>query len=102
MLIKLTGLGLQEYIRDSLNIFDAIIVIMSVVDNVLFYSIGNSVSGGGVTILRSIRLLRVFKLARNWKSLRILMGKIVDTLPNIASFGFLLIIFQVVFIILGL
>ena len=102
MIIKLTGLGFREYVRDSFNIFDATIVILSLVDNILFYSIGNSASGGGVIILRSIRLLRVFKLARNWTSLRILLVKIVDTLPNLASFGFLLFIFQVVFIILGL
>lgn len=73
MIIKLTGLGIREYVRDSFNIFDASIVILSLVDNILFYSVGNSASGGGVIVLRSIRLLRVFKLARNWTSLRILI-----------------------------
>jgi Ion transport protein len=102
MIVKLIGLGFREYVRDSFNIFDAVIVVLSVVDNVMFYSIGNSASGGGVIILRSIRLLRVFKLARNWTSLRILIEKIVDTLPNLASFAFLLFIFQIVFVILGL
>lgn len=102
MVIKLVGLGLREYIRDSFNIFDAIIVIISEIDNIMQYAIGSSASGGGVIILRSIRLLRVFKLARNWKSLRILIGKIYDTIPHIASFAFLLMIFQIVFVILGL
>jgi len=102
MIIKLAGLGLREYVRDSFNIFDAIIVIISLIDNVMLYSVGNSASGGGVIILRSIRLLRVFKLARNWTSLRVLLVKIMDTLPNLASFAFLLMIFQVVFVILGL
>lgn len=102
MIIKVTGLGVREYVRDSFNIFDAAIVILSLVDNILQYSVGNSASGGGVIVLRSIRLLRVFKLARNWTSLRILIVKIVDTLPNLASFAFLLFIFQVVFVILGL
>ncbi len=102
MIVKLIGIGFREYFRDSFNIFDAVIVVLSVVDNAMFYSIGNSASGGGVIILRSIRLLRVFKLARNWTSLRILIEKIVDTLPNLASFAFLLFIFQIVFVILGL
>jgi len=102
MIIKLAGLGLREYVRDSFNIFDAIIVIISLIDNVMLYSVGNSASGGGIIILRSIRLLRVFKLARNWTSLRVLLVKIMDTLPNLASFAFLLMIFQVVFVILGL
>jgi Ion transport protein len=102
MIVKLTGLGFKEYVRDSFNRFDAVIVIISVVDNVIFYSVGNRAGGGGVIILRSIRLLRVLKLARNWTSLRILINKMIDTLPNLASFAFLLLIFQIVFIILGL
>jgi len=102
MLIKLAGLGLKEYVRDSFNLFDAFIVILSVVDNIMFYSVGSNASGGGVMVLRSIRLLRVFKLARNWKSLRVLISKMMNTLPSLASFGLLLFVFLIVFIILGL
>jgi len=102
MLIKLAGLGLKEYVRDSFNLFDAFIVILSVVDNIMFYSVGSNASGGGVMILRSIRLLRVFKLARNWKSLRVLISKMISTLPNLASFGLLHFVFLIVFVILGL
>ena len=102
MLIKLAGLGLKEYVRDSFNLFDAFIVILSVVDNIMFYSVGSNASGGGVMILRSIRLLRVFKLARNWKSLRVLISKMMNTLPSLASFGLLLFVFLIVFVILGL
>jgi len=102
MIIKMTGLGLREYVRDSFNIFDAAIVLISLVDNILFYSVGSNASGGGVIVLRSFRLLRVFKLARNWTSLRILITKIIETLPHLASFGFLIFIFLVVFVILGL
>jgi hypothetical protein len=102
MIIKLFGLGLKEYVRDKFNLFDAFIVILSVVDNIMFYTVGSNVSGGGVIILRSIRLLRVFKLARNWKSLRVLMSKMINTLPNLASFGLLLFGFLIVFVILGL
>lgn len=102
MLIKLAGLGLKEYVRDSFNLFDAFIVILSVVDNIMFYSVGSNASGGGVMVLRSIRLLRVFKLARNWKSLRVLISKMISTLPNLASFGLLLFVFLIVFVILGL
>ena len=102
MIIKLAGLGLKEYVRDKFNLFDALIVILSVVDNIMFYSVGSNASGGGVMILRSIRLLRVFKLARNWKSLRVLISKMINTLPNLASFGLLLFVFLIVFVILGL
>jgi hypothetical protein len=102
MLLKLAGLGLKEYVRDKFNLFDAFIVIMSMIDNIMFYAVGSIASGGGVMILRSVRLLRVFKLARNWKSLRVLISKMMNTLPNLASFGLLLFVFIIVFVILGL
>lgn len=102
MIIKLLGLGIKEYVRDKFNLFDAFIVILSSVDNIMFYTMGGNASGGGVIILRSIRLLRVFKLARNWKSLRVLISKMINTLPNLASFGLLLFVFLIVFVILGL
>ena len=35
MIIKIIGLGFKEYTRDSFNIFDACLVIISLVDFVL-------------------------------------------------------------------
>lgn len=102
MLLKLLGFGFREYLRDKFTIFDATIVILCLVENVYLYVNGSSLTGGGLLALRSIRLLRVFKLARNWTSFRILLQKILDSINNIATFGVLLLIFLVVFIILGM
>jgi hypothetical protein len=35
MIIKLIGLGFKEYARDSFNIFDALIAIISLIDFVI-------------------------------------------------------------------
>ena len=35
MVLKLFGYGLKKYVSDSLNIFDAVIVIISVTENIL-------------------------------------------------------------------
>ena len=35
MVIKLIGFGFRDYVRDAYNVFDAIVVILSVVDLVL-------------------------------------------------------------------
>lgn len=102
MIIKLVGFGIKEYLRDKFNIFDAIVVILCLADNIMTYTSGNSFSGGGILVLRSIRLLRVFKLARNWVSFRILMQKILDSFQSIFTFSILLVIFMIVFIILGM
>ena len=101
MIIKIIGLGPVEYARDSFNLFDALIVIMSLIDIVMF-SISGIKIGSGVIVLRSIRLLRIFKLARNWTSFRILLSRIINTMPNIVTFGFLLGIIIAVFTILGM
>jgi hypothetical protein len=65
MTIKLLGLGIKEYGRDFYNWFDAILVIMSLVEIVV-----NSTherhknSTSAFTAMRGVRLLRIFKLAR--------------------------------------
>ena len=81
--------------------FDSFIVVMSLIENVTFYVSGNKI-GSGIIVLRSFRLLRIFKLARSWTSFRTLIAKIIETLPNIFSFSFLQMIFLAVFIILGM
>ena len=65
MVVKLFGLGLKDYLRDSFNIFDGSIVLLSLIDLILS-SLGTG-SGGGfaaVSAFRSLRLFRIFKLAR--------------------------------------
>ena len=47
MLIKLFGLGIVGYLRDSFNIFDGTIVMLSVLDLVLSNVGGGGGSGGG-------------------------------------------------------
>lgn len=101
MLIKLGGLGLKNYARDSFNLFDALLVMLSLVEMVLEF-MGKSGLGGALIAFRGIRLLRVFKLARSWTSFRILLGKILDTFNEIFTFSILLGIFMIVFMILGL
>lgn len=73
MVIKIYGLGLVGYCRDSFNIFDGFIVILSTIEVIL----ENTGSGGGggsaISVFRAVRLLRLFKLARSWTSLQKLL-----------------------------
>lgn len=64
---------------------------------------GVNMSGGGAfSGLRAIRLLRVFKLARSWTSFRILLGKMVETLGDIAYFSLLMVLFMLIQTLLGM
>jgi voltage-gated sodium channel type V alpha len=66
MLIKLTGLGFKGYFREVFNIFDFIVVMLSLLDFGITIGIQSNTGGGALTALRGFRLLRVFKLAKHW------------------------------------
>ena len=42
LVIKLNGLGVKEYARDSYNLFDALVVVLSLVDIIVTAAIGDS------------------------------------------------------------
>ena len=76
MCMKLHGLGAKNYIRDGYNIFDAVIVIISLIDYTLTAIMTDSESSA-LKAFRALRLLRMIKLSRQWKALKVMMGKIV-------------------------
>ena len=104
MIIKLIGMGVKEYTRDPFNIFDAILVIISLADFILMQipEISENGSGGALSAFRGIRLLRVFKLARSWKSFRELLHTIMLTMKEVTPFSILLIICMLIFTLLGM
>jgi hypothetical protein len=101
MVIKMVGLGLKEYSRDRFNLFDALIVCLSMIDLLVFAIFGEN-SGGALTAFRAIRVLRIFKLSRKWKAFNLILSKITASLKDIITFMVLMNIFIIVFIILGM
>jgi hypothetical protein len=66
MVLKIFGLGIKKYVMDGFNDFDAVIVIVGLLD---FFHFGSR----AITVLRAFRLLRIFKIVRSWTSLRKLL-----------------------------
>ena len=102
MLFKLIGLGFREYARDQFNLFDAFIVVISIVDMVVTYAISSDSPTGTLSAFRGVRLLRVFKLARSWSSFREILSKILITIKDVTTFAFLLLMFMFIFSLLGM
>ena len=104
MVIKLIGLGFKEYARDSFNIFDALIVVLSLIELTVTEISADSVSAGGgsLSAFRGVRLLRVFKLARSWTSFRRILSKIIVTVKDVSTFSVLLLMFMFIFTLLGM
>ena len=59
------------------NVFDGVVVVISIIELLLSLF---GVEGGGLAILRSLRLVRVFKLARSWTDLQTLLKTIMGSL----------------------
>ncbi|XP_011817883.1 PREDICTED: voltage-dependent T-type calcium channel subunit alpha-1H [Colobus angolensis palliatus] len=95
MLLKLLACGPLGYIRNPYNIFDGIIVVISVWEIV-------GQADGGLSVLRTFRLLRVLKLMRFLPALRRQLVVLVKTMDNVATFCTLLMLFIFIFSILGM
>ncbi|XP_077461225.1 voltage-dependent T-type calcium channel subunit alpha-1H-like isoform X2 [Stigmatopora argus] len=95
MLLKVLALGLFGYIKNPYNGFDSIIVIISVWEIV-------GEAEGGLSVLRTFRLLRVLKLVRFLPALRRQLVVLVKTMDNVATFCMLLMLFIFIFSILGM
>eukprot|EP01062_Namystynia_karyoxenos_P001518 TRINITY_DN1051_c0_g3_i1.p1 TRINITY_DN1051_c0_g3~~TRINITY_DN1051_c0_g3_i1.p1 ORF type:complete len:2258 (+),score=709.38 TRINITY_DN1051_c0_g3_i1:430-6774(+) len=92
MVLKLTAMGPLTYVRDSFNILDGTVVVISLVEL--------SLSGGSfVSVFRALRLLRVFKLMKNFPSLRNLVRVI---LKAVAETGYLTIVILLYLVIAAL
>ncbi|XP_058260603.1 sodium channel protein type 4 subunit alpha B isoform X2 [Hemibagrus wyckioides] len=93
MVLKLIALDPYYYFQVGWNIFDSIIVTMSLVELGL-------ADVEGLSVLRSFRLMRVFKLAKSWPTLNMLIkiiGNSVGALGNLTLvLGIIVFIFAVV------
>ena len=102
MVIKLIGLGFREYARDSFNLFDALIVVLSIVDIIVEATLSGDSPTAALSAFRGVRLLRVFKLARSWTSFREILAKILVTIKDVSTFSVLLLMFMFIFSLLGM
>jgi len=88
MLLKLFGLGLKKYVSDNFNIFDAVIV------GVSLFELFADAESSGLSVLRAFRLVRVFKIIRSWVSLRKLLETVMNSMSAIGNLGVLTILFM--------
>merc|ERR1711871_1939682 len=93
MLLKQFALGM-EYFSDNFNCFDCLIVIISFLELAM--------GGGGLSVLRMLRLVRVFKLVKFLPELQRQFAIMGETLGSVLSFLTLLGLFIFIFAVLGM
>ena len=104
MLVKMLALGCSAYWQDAFNRFDGLVVSFSLVDVASTYlvDIPGFEAGQSLQIFRAFRLLRVFKLARNWGSLYSVIRSIVNMLGNLQDLLLVLLLLIFVFALLAM
>uniref|UniRef100_A0A182P976 Ion transport domain-containing protein n=1 Tax=Anopheles epiroticus TaxID=199890 RepID=A0A182P976_9DIPT len=101
MVLKVIAEGPFRYVANGFNVFDGVIVILSVVELAQAY-LGEGQGSSGLSVLRTFRLLRILKLVRFMPNLRRQLFVMLRTMDNVAIFFSLLILFIFIFSILGM
>ncbi|NWR04443.1 SCN5A protein, partial [Paradoxornis webbianus] len=103
MILKIIALDPYYYFQQPWNIFDSVIVTLSLVE--LGFpkrrSGKDGQKGGTLSVLRSFRLLRVFKLAKSWPTLNTLIKIICNSLGALSNLTLVLAIIIFIFAIVG-
>uniref|UniRef100_A0A674F586 Sodium channel protein n=1 Tax=Salmo trutta TaxID=8032 RepID=A0A674F586_SALTR len=95
MCFKIIALDPYCYFKEGWNIFDGIIVSLSLME------IGLA-NVSGMSVLRSFRLLRVFKLAKSWPTLNMLIKIIGNSVGALGNLTLVLAIIVFIFAVVGM
>uniref|UniRef100_A0A8C2UDK7 Sodium channel protein n=1 Tax=Coturnix japonica TaxID=93934 RepID=A0A8C2UDK7_COTJA len=95
MVLKIIAMDPFYYFQVGWNIFDSVIVTLSLVE--LFLA-----NVDGLSVLRSFRLLRVFKLAKSWPTLNMLIKIIGNSVGALGNLTLVLAIIVFIFAVVGM
>ncbi|XP_039602582.1 sodium channel protein type 8 subunit alpha isoform X3 [Polypterus senegalus] len=95
MLAKLIAMDPYYYFQEGWNIFDGFIVSLSLMELGL-------ANVEGLSVLRSFRLLRVFKLAKSWPTLNMLIKIIGNSVGALGNLTLVLAIIVFIFAVVGM
>ncbi|XP_061613084.1 sodium channel protein type 4 subunit alpha A [Phyllopteryx taeniolatus] len=95
MFLKLIAMDPYYYFQVGWNIFDSIIVTLSLAELGL-------ANVQGLSVLRSFRLLRIFKLAKSWPTLNMLIKIIGNSVGALGNLTLVLAIIVFIFAVVGM
>ncbi|CAM5094729.1 unnamed protein product [Eretmochelys imbricata] len=101
MILKIIALDPYYYFQQRWNIFDSLIVTLSLIELGLPRTKGRK-GGGTLSVLRSFRLLRVFKLAKSWPTLNTLIKIIGNSVGALGNLTLVLAIIVFIFAVVGM
>ncbi|CAF3628000.1 unnamed protein product [Rotaria socialis] len=93
--LKIIAMSPSKFFKNGWNAFDFVIVSVSLIELGL-------ANVKGLSVLRSFRLLRVFKLAKSWQTLNRLMSIIGKSIGALGNLTVVLIIIIFIFAVVGM
>ncbi|XP_031414294.1 sodium channel, voltage-gated, type I-like, alpha isoform X2 [Clupea harengus] len=95
MILKIIAMDPYYYFQERWNIFDSVIVSLSLME----LGLANL---SGMSVLRSFRLLRIFKLAKSWPTLNMLIKIIGNSVGALGNLTLVLAIIVFIFAVVGM
>eukprot|EP00756_Hemistasia_phaeocysticola_P006536 Hpha_TRINITY_DN13881_c0_g2::TRINITY_DN13881_c0_g2_i1::g.70008::m.70008 len=106
LILKLAASGPKAYFEDRFNVLDASVVAMSVIE---FTAVRRGCvmacpegSGANVSVFRALRLLRVFKLLKNWGELRKLIEVILSAVSDTGYLNLIILLYLFIAALMGM
>ena len=101
VVVKVLGLGVRDYGADKMNLFDAAIVTIGLVELGINTAAGSDEGGGPFSALRAFRLFRIFKIFKSGE-LRMLLESMILTVADIKDYCILLLLFIYIWSLMGM
>ncbi|KXJ05965.1 Sodium channel protein 1 brain [Exaiptasia diaphana] len=99
MVVKLMALGTVDYLQSRWNLFDGLIVVMSLIDTT--FELAKFRESAGTSIFRTFRLVRIMKLAQSWKTMGKLLATIANSVGPIGNITLILVLIIYIFAVMG-
>jgi Ion transport protein len=101
--LKVFAMGIIDYVSDKMNLFDALIVSISIIEMAVLTGPNKAASAfRAVRLFRTFRVLRVTKLLRSLAYMKIIMGVISRSISKMAWIFLLMILFLYIYSLLGM
>jgi len=104
--IKLLGMGPHLFIKDSFNVFDIVVVFVSLVElclDIIAFLVGSFGSSiPGLSVLRAFRIFRLLKLVRSVPSLRRILATLINSIRSVFYLFLLVLLMMLIFALLGM
>lgn len=101
--LKLIGLGLYTYCRDTMNYFDAIVTLMSLVELIFISDSKSAISAfRGVRVFRLLRVVRIVRFFRYIQSMAQIFQVIGRSLSKFIYLAMFLLLLIIIYSLLGM